>query len=610
MAQIAGVPTLQPVDQPMMSPRIAGRPGAAIAELGGDTEQIASEGLQLQTHIRNAQKAVDQVAFQNQAKAQFDKYQIELKKTQNSRDIPDLMQKAQDDFRSLTKQWEKSPAYMEIQQQADGLMPSINEHGQIRSIDLMGKEWNAQIELQKHTLIPQLATAIRNGDTAQADYIRGYISHQYDEAEKNGLISSEDRKLDMDAQQIIIRKQLNEAAIMSANPSERMSAISQLKNGGSGPLDLNGLAPGDISALREHAMEANNTLTRLSEAQGLNAKLNITHNAFQAPEFKDNFEAQIKALNDPEWLTKHGIVDENGQPDFVMAEKLSAESVREEGFRKKEQADRDEKAIETYSAAIDENHMSRAAIDALPGEDQGGISNKARAMMIRQWTQNNTLNRQMATMERQEAQRAQQEISDGVRLDFYQRIGSGELVDPLEVKTAAGLTKKDKADVIQGITIAKNEPDFVGAISMLNTAIGMPKPPKNATPEQMQAYQLTTQRQAEDYHETLAAYNEEMKAHPGQNKQEAMRKVLDPVVQKKIGALLDQRFGITAPVVAKPSFMDVLKTVISGGFNYPQDKGLEPGKMVPKEEAPKVGDVKNFPNGRKGKWDGTGWVAQ
>ena len=499
MPQIPGVPTIQPVDQPYMSPREAGRPGAAVAEIGDEAQSDALQSQQVQGRIRQAQKSVDQVAFQNQAKAAFDQYQVELKKTQNSRDVPDLVNKTRDDLNALTKQWAKSPAYMEIQQQAQSLIPEVSTHGELRSVDLMSKEWNAQIDIQKQTLLPQLAGAIRNGDTEQATYIQSYINHQYDEAQKNGLISDADRRVDMAAQQIVVRKQLNEAAITSANPGERKQAIAQLKNGGSGPLDLNGLAPGDIGALREHAIETDQTLNRLAEAGNLNAKLNIVHNAFQAPEFKNNFEAQEKALDDPQWLEQNGIVDESGKPDLVMAEKISAEAVRQEEYRKKEQVDKDEKVVEKFSPAIDENKMSRADIDALPNESQGGISNRARAQLVRQWTQNNTINRQMATMDRQEAARYQQETSDENKVaDLYSRIASGELVDPLEIRTASGLTKGDKAQLLGAIQTAKVEPDFRGAITILNDSIPVIKEPKNATPEQHDLFAKQNARATEE----------------------------------------------------------------------------------------------------------------
>ena len=399
LPQIPGVPTLEPVAKPMMSPREAGKPGLAIAEMGDEVGSMAQESQGLVTKKREAQMTVDKVAAQNQYAAADEQYQIQLKKTQNSRDIEGVVQQHQDALNDIAKQWGKSPAAVEIQMYGDGLRPRAQHLGDVREIDLMGKEWNTQTDLQLQSLMPQLVSAQRNGDRELSGQILSHVGSLYDEAVRKGLISKDDKDLALSAFRIGVQKQLNEASINSANPAERLQAIAQLKSGGSGPLDLTNLAPGDVSAMRVHAEETNQRLDNLAESQNLNAKLNIMNNAFQAPEFKHNFEAQQNALEDPKWLQRNGIVDANGTPDLVTAKKLSAEVERERTFRNQEQLDRDEKVIEKYSPSIDENKMSRADIDALPDEAHGGISNRARAQMIRQWTQNNTLNRQMATMD-------------------------------------------------------------------------------------------------------------------------------------------------------------------------------------------------------------------
>ncbi len=603
MAIIPGVPTLEPVAKPMMSPREAGKPGMAIAEMADEAGSMALESQGLVAKKREAQMTVDKVAAQNQYAAADEQYQIQLKKTQNSRDIEGVVQQHQDALNDIAKQWGKSPAAVEIQMYGDGLRPRAQHLGDVREIDLMGKEWNAQTDLQLQSLMPQLVSAQRNGDRELSGQILSHVGGLYDEAVRKGLISKDDKDLALSAFRIGVQKQLNEASINSANPAERLQAIAQLKSEGSGPLDLTNLAPGDVSAMRVHAEETNQRLDNLAESQNLNAKLNIMNNAFQAPEFKHNFEAQQNALEDPKWLQRNGIVDANGTPDMVTAKKLSAEVERERTFRNQEQQDRDEKVIEKYSPSIDENKMSRADIDALPDEAHGGISNRARAQMIRQWTQNNTLNRQMATMDRQEAARAQQETSDGIKVDMYSRIASGELVDPLEIRTAPGLTKADKTQLLGAIQTAKAEPDFRGAISILNDSIPAAKLPKNATPEQQDAYAKQNARATEDYNETLSAYNAEMKAHPGENKQEAMRKVLQPQVHKRIADMLDQRFGVDS----REGLWDQIKEGKIKSYSDLFGAWRDRNKPVTPATGPKEGDTKRNSAGdpviyRGGKW--------
>ena len=603
MPQIPGVPTLEPVAKPMMSPREAGKPGLAIAEMGEESQAMALQSQGIVAKKREAQMTVDKVAAQNQYAAADEQYQTQLKKTQNSRDIEGVVQQHHDNLNQIAKQWGKSPAAIEIQMYGDSLGPRAQHLGDMREIDLMGKEWNAQTDLQLQTLVPQLVQAQRNGDRELSGQILSHVGGLYDEAVQKGLISKDDKDLALSAFRIGVQKQLNEASINSANPAERLQAIAQLKSGGSGPLDLTNLAAGDVSALRVHAEETNQRLDNLAESQNLNAKLNIMNNAFQAPEFKHNFEAQQNALEDPKWLQRNGIVDANGTPDLVTAKKLSAEVERERTFRNQEQQDRDEKVVEKYSPSIDENKMSRADIDALPDEAHGGISNRARAQMIRQWTQNYSINRQMATMDRQEAARAQQEISDTNKVSMYSRIASGELIDPLEVRTAAGLTKGDKAQLLGAIQTAKAEPDFRGAVSILNDSIPVIKEPKNATPEQHDLFVKQNARATEEYNETLSAYNQEMKDHPGQNKQEAMRKVLQPQVHKRIADMLDQRFGVDS----REGLWDQIKEGKIKSYSDLFGAWRDRNKALTPATGPKEGDTKKNSAGdpviyRGGKW--------
>ena len=57
-----------------------------------------------------------------------------------------------------------------------------------------------------------------------------------------------------------------------------------------------------------------------------------------------------------------------------------------------------------------------------------------------------------------------------------------------------------------------------------------------------------------------------------------------------------------------------LKARIAGADAYLQDyaqaTGHGPTEEFPQENQPKVGDTKKFPNGKTGRWDGKGWVAE
>jgi soluble cytochrome b562 len=737
MPQIPGVPDLQPVDKPSyINPRQAGKPGQAISQLADTSVDIAVTGLDLEAHIREAQKHVDVIAAQNHMKALDDELQIELKKTTNSSQIKDVLDQytgPNGKLHQVVKDFGKSPVAIEIQMSAQGLKPSMDTLGQARQLTLLGQENDANTAIQIKTLLPQLVAAHRSGDVSQENQIRSHVESLYDDAVKNGLMTTADKQLNMDAFQEATQKQINEAAITSANPTERQQAIAQLGGGtqgappstsgystlvelgknfqwynrpevdtgsikkgttgtvysasrdedgvevlfptiydgklhsedeawqhykdtgqfmakfagdekqriadadafgqkyhedaeagkygrfgqhsATGPLDLTNLAAGDVSALNMHAQEVNERMNNLAESQNLNAKLNTVDSAFQAPEFKGNFEAQQNALQDGDWLKQHGIVTPDGTPDRVMAEKISSEVERERTFRNQEQSDNDEKIVEKYSPLIDENKMSRPQIDALPDEAHGGISNRARSLMIRQWTENARINRQMALQDRQEARQEQEDRSGSIMGNYLIDIASGKIVDPVDVSTTPGLMGRDKPQILSAINEAKNHKDYQAGMDILLRHFDI----KGAAPEQ-------ADRLSEEYTETYKAWVEQVNANPTKDKSVIAQEVLRPKIQKQISDLLDQRFGVppTPPLSLLPAYIwEGIKSGATGGRYTPRYPSANPPSgttdttlpSASKANAPPVGTVKHYDNADwkfKGgdQYDQTNWEKQ
>lgn len=418
MAQIPGVPTLQPVDKPFESPQQAGRVGAAVAGMGEDIEGIGETGLELQNFMKKAQEQVDTIAFQNKADAIITKMHDQLAKTTNSRNVDDVKTQTQNDLNELSKDWSKSPAAVRLQMFADSLRPSIDHFATVRQADLQVKEFSAETSIQLQKLLPQLVTAYRQGDTAQTQAINDHILGMFDEATRNGLMSVADRDTAVNKVQLEFRQGVNEAAITSLNPAERKEAIAQLKNGGKGPLDLTNLAPGDINALREHAIDTDKHLTEQAESQNLNGALNIAANAFSAKEFKNadgtpNFDSIETALHDGEWIKSHGMVDENGNPDRVMADKVASQYEVQRSYHVQAMADRDKKQWDSLEPRLydpqkplTENEIHQRAL--LPSDNPDWISRSTESHLLtasRQLTrENNARNLQERMMMRQEAE--------------------------------------------------------------------------------------------------------------------------------------------------------------------------------------------------------------
>ena len=433
-----------------MSPQEAGRPGEAISQMGEVSNDNTLQQANVLLFMKKAQQNVDETEFQNKAHALVLQYQEKLAKTTNSRDVPDVQKQAQDDLNALVMQRSKSPALVEIQQQAQGLLPQLQHLGVMKTGDLQVKESAIESTIQKQTLLPQLVNAVRNGDKATETFINGAMDHQYAQREEAGLISHADVEKEKLADQIQFRQQLNESYISSADPKERLASIQQLKTGGSGPLNLEGLAAGDIAALRTQAEATNEHLNNLAEAGNLNKALNTVDNAFQAPQYKNNYEARINSLQDGDWLTKHGIVAEDGTPDRAMADKLIAETTRQRAEAEKVQTDNDNKALDKYSPMIDAHKISRGQIDQIPG-----LSPRARSVLEREWNQEQArsreewrMERSMGIAERQEKKQEEDDKSAKIYGQVSLEIAAGKVYEPMDIREMDGLTPKDKVQLL------------------------------------------------------------------------------------------------------------------------------------------------------------------
>lgn len=526
----------------MESPSEAGKMGAAVSEVGEASNDVALTGLAIDYHIREAQKNVDAIAAQNDYAVADAQYQTALSKTTDSRAVADVTKQAQDNLNEIAKRWEKSPALVEIQQAGDALRPRIDHMGQVKTVDLMGKEWDVQTDIQLQTLIPQLVTAQRNGDKAQTDYIHGYIDNIFENGKKSGLITEADKELALNKTQIQFRKQLNESYISSADAKERLGAIQQLKSGGSGPLDLSGLAPGDVAALRVHAEETNRTINNLTEAQDLNKNLNVVQNAFQAPEFKNNYEARINALQDGDWLTKHGVVAQDGSPDRVMAEKLIAETNRQRGEWEKERSDRDDKVAEKLAPLIDENKLSLPQLNKELDSMGQTISPRVRAQLVGKWRANLNENIRIRNESYQVQREMKADRSSEAEADFTLRMSRGEIPSLSEIYSAPGLSKADQSTVIARLNKVKEDKPYAGGMGIIASAY--PDKGKNLTPAQAS---LNNQY----YLRTMQAYDQYINAHPDEDKSKIAQTLVMPGIVRN--TILD---SVKTIIPAQPSLFN------------------------------------------------------
>lgn len=598
MPRIPGVPTLDPVDKPMESPAEAGKPGEAVAQMGAVADDAAETGLAVDLYLKRAQQNVDETAFQNRANAVYMQYQDALEKTTKATDVADVTKQYKDNLQGVVKQFQKSPALVEIQQQADSFAPRIDHLGNVKTADLQVKESAVESAIQKQTLLPQLVNATRNGDKDTVDFINGAMDYQYAQREKAGLISHADVEKEKNADQIQFRTQLNESYISDADPKKRLAAIQQLKTGGSGPLDLQGIAAGDIAALRTQAEAKNEQLNNLAEAGNLNRSLDVVQNAFQAPEYKNNYEARINSLQDGEWLQQHGIVAEDGSPDRVMAEKLIAETNRQRAEWEKETADRDDKAASKISPLIDENKISLGQLNTVLDQTEG-ISPKVRASLVAKWRANTNENIRLGHESYEIGQQMKAQKSAEVAADFYLKIAQGGVPSTADILTAPGLTKADQSTVLERAQKARADKPYQEGLSII----------ANAYPVNTKTMSVADQNAANEYQlRTMQAYDQEINAHPDEDKSViASRLVMPGIVSDAI------KNSIPATMVPPVPIASRLKTAVTAVENFitsPFTADLKPGQpgyKAPTSTGPKDGDKKKNSAGdpivyRDGKW--------
>ena len=216
MPMIPGVPTLQPISQPLMSPAEAGRPGETVARLGEEFGQLA---VGIAGYVRRAQEHVDKLAAENQLNAAYLAMQDDLAKVVNSRDVEGVLNQANDNVAHIMQEWGKSPAARDIELTAQGYLPHMQHHAQVRQIDLMGKENGVHLgELAKGLLNEVIDPATSAAALAKySEAVDGSVKSKLME----GWQAEEAKNLFRKAEQVT----LLDRASTSPNPAENKAGL-------------------------------------------------------------------------------------------------------------------------------------------------------------------------------------------------------------------------------------------------------------------------------------------------------------------------------------------------------------------------------------------------
>jgi|HubBroStandDraft_2_1064218.scaffolds.fasta_scaffold73536_1 hypothetical protein len=590
---VPGVPTLQPVEKPYESPQQAGRAGAAVADLAETSTDVADTGLRLEEHVREAQKQVDMLAAQNQLKAAYDQYQVELTKTQNSRDVPGVIKQTQDNLNALTNEWAKSPAFMQIQMYGQSLAPTVQKDGQLHQIALMGEEGKIQLAQQGQTLGQRYAQARAAGDaTGEQNALNGFIdaTKSLVKTALMGPVEAADivRKFREQGQELQIRN-----AISNPDPKVNQAIYDEIN---SDPKKFPDVTPEQLDALKGHALEAVGAHTRFQEwQQGQQAQdtmLRPLINKWTNPA-TSQFD-EDKALSDVSDQFRDGKLTVT-QSD-VLTQGIKGYAADKNGAVKQQsQKFQDDviKAFHDHKYAEADSMLERGR----PWLEQNNLGEQYRGLM----NYGDTQRREERAEYREDEQLNRQAMQDQSYATFGQLqmgMSQGKLYTDSEILNMAGrgpgkMLPQQVNEAMQMSHSYQRDPTYQAAVNLL--AGTFPMSSKKSPNTEYDAIQ--SKRQAM----TFEAWQQRVNENPSEDKVKAMEEVLKPAVQKDISDRVNAIFGNPQNTgTSSPFGQFVVDTVLGRSPGKTQSSGAGQG-------TPKDGDTKRNSSGdtvvfRNGHW--------
>ena len=569
MPQIPGIPTLDPVSHPTISPQEAGRPGEAIAALGGAANDAAYADMSFSLFMKKAQEHVDTVAASNQMDAAYAQYQDALSRTQNSRDIPNVVKAAHDSLNDISEQWSNSPASVSIQQQADGLRPSMSHMGTVRQADLMRKEFKIGMVQQSDKLAQVYASGDRDAaEAAMGDTVNGGVS--------TGLIGSAEageyqRQFRIKGQELEIRN-----GITNANPAENQRIYDDITKN---PGKFADVTQEQLDTFKGQALSAFEAHTKMQDwAEGEMARK--TQLVPKIQQFTNpatgNFDEGAALKDNADRLTAGEITETQSQ---VLAQGFASHQAQLQVGMKKE-ADKRLNDIETKLSKNDFHGASAELEQQRPWFENNGFGADYRAALNYTKGQEREVRaeaasyRAEASAERTERRQQAMEDSQETFGDGLRRINEGGLLTYADIYSAVG-TGKGKLSTTDANKLwatmqktEKDDPDFAAGIKYLGDAFPIPK---TASGDLAGA-------QNKRYAETFELFQDAVNKNPDKSKLEIAHDIVKNKQQEQIKSHADALFGT-------PSTSGILSG-IKNFFSTPFTYGLKPGD--PGYQAPKA----------------------
>lgn len=581
MAQIPGIPTLDPIDKPYMNPREAGKPGAAISEAGDRGVDAAISGLDMLGHIREAQKNVDETASKNEQHAAFLEFQSQLEKTNDSRNIPAVIEQFHDKMNDINKRWSNSPAAITIQMNGDYLNPEADTHGTLRQITLMRNEQEINVFKQSDILAGDYANGNRDAATAAFNEVVDKSRSLFGDA----VADEKEHQFQIKGQILEIQN-----GITNANPEVNTKTYEDIEQH---PEKYPDVTKEKLDVLKGQALEAFEAHTKQKDwAEGqmaLKTMLVPKINQFTNPA-TGHFDEGAALTDNADRMAKGEITETQAG---VLAQGFSSHAAQLDVGIKDEAA----KKINTVDDLLDKKQFKAAQKQMADDEnwfEVNGLSadhvNELRYMnsMESQLRAEATAARSANTTARQLADQERKEKSQEAAADLTLRIARGEVPSDADIKLTPNLSKADQAYITTYRDKAKADRPYQGGMTIISSAYAVTS---KMTPVQKG-------QQQEYYLRTMQAYDQEINAHPEEDKSVIASKLVMPGIVRN--AIMDSVPGMAGPI--KPSMWQRMRdaTQPARDLIYGQPSPSSQGGAPTQSDTPKTIRVKEKSTGRMG----------
>jgi hypothetical protein len=349
-----------------MNPRIAGEPGAAIANAAEQMGSVAEMGFHVAQKMQEAQETVDV----KMGEVGIDKLEADAHAAIGKATTPEQMQDIQRGFEEQAQEAvnsQKNPKVSRalqlygahksigIQDLATVRQAKVVTENDLAANDMLGTKYSGDYVL----------AAASGGDTTLAENDERILLAS---SVKHGTMTQEQADNNFDKWLKASKMDTIGALANSPKSADRQAVISQLKSG-NGPL-VDGMNLAERNTTLTAAEQKDRELNNLAESQNLNSVLNNMHDAFDKFPYTNNgkgdYEARENAVDDGDFLKSIGAVTPDGKPDRVMGEKLQQEVTRQRAEWEKEQGDKDQNIIAKYIPNV--MKMSESQVTALGKE--------------------------------------------------------------------------------------------------------------------------------------------------------------------------------------------------------------------------------------------------